>query len=156
MMSLANESRELDKLTLGKAAETEEFLALLASELKQLDLSNLPAKEFGTAEFMAFVRGTGYLLKQLRSLAGPTAETLGDVHRVLRRVPLESSYFAKRSSATAVMPSMAARMVGSGSGAHSALCSDGSLAGSPLVAAQRARGTPPTQKMKLSTVLSVR
>lgn len=45
---------------------------------------------------------------------------------------------------------MAARIGGSGSVARSALCSEGSLAGSPLVA-PTARGAPPTQKMKLST-----
>lgn len=93
MMSLANESRELDKLTLGKAAETEEFLTLLASELKKLELGGLPADELGLSELVSAIRGTGYLLKQLRSLAGPAARTLGDVHRVLRRVPLESPLF---------------------------------------------------------------
>lgn len=85
--------RALDQLTPAGAEEAEKLFSLLATDLSQLELGGLPADELGLSALVSSIRGTGYLLKQLRSLAGPAAETLGDVHRVLRRVPLESPLF---------------------------------------------------------------
>lgn len=86
-------TRALDQLTPADAEEAAKLLTVLATELTQLELGGLPADELGLSELVSTIRGTGYLLKQLRSLAGPTNETLGDVHKILRLVRPDEPLF---------------------------------------------------------------
>lgn len=91
LQSLAEKS--LGDLPLADADDVESLVTKLATDLQQFNVENLMAMELDIPDLLHLLRGTGYLVKQLRALAGPAAGTLGDVHRVLRRVPLESPLF---------------------------------------------------------------